>query len=127
MKVTIDKVMLVGNENFVHFSAEFGSAIAVWNAVPPAVGTFHDVELDVMERIVWGVNAQCALNNMCSVEVESGSIKLTGKIISIEVGDAAVMDVAGSVIILKVVGFTEDVPVYVDLKIMKLYLFPTRV
>jgi hypothetical protein len=127
MKVTIDKVTLVGNEHFVHFSTEFGSAIAVWNAVPPAVGTFHDVELEVMERIIWGVNSHCALNNICSIEVESGSIKLTGKIISIEADDTAVMDVAGSVIILDVVGFTEDVPVYVDLKIMKLYLFPTRV
>lgn len=126
MKVTIDKVTWLEGEIFVDFSTDFGFAVAVWSGDLPTLGAFHDVELEVMERIVWGMSAHCALSNVYSIQIENGSIKLTGRIISIEDGTASV-DVAGSLILIEVVGFPEDIPVFVDLKIKKIALFPTGV
>jgi len=126
MKVTIDKVTRIGNESFVHFSTGFGSAVAFWEADAPTVGEFHDVELDVMESTVWGVNAHFAVSNVYSIKGESGSINLTGKIVSID-DETAVFDLAGSLILLEIVGFSGNIPAFIDLKIKKIALFPTRV
>jgi hypothetical protein len=126
MKVTIDRVIRLEGEIFVDFSTDFGAAVAVWSGDLPTVGEIHDVELDVMERIVWGGSAHCALSNVYSIQIENGSIKLTGRIISIEDGTAAV-DVAGSLILIEIVGFSGNTPVFVDLEIKKIALFSTGV
>ena len=127
MKVTIDRVTLIGSENFVHFTTDVGSAIGVWKGLSPNVGESHDVEIDVTERIVWSVSGDVALQNLYSIEVENGLVNLSGKIISMEADGGAALEVAGSVILLDIFGYTGDVPVFVDLKIERISLFPTGV
>lgn len=127
MNVTINKVSLIKNENFVEFSTEFGSAIAAWNAGTPNLGELYDVELEVMEEVIWGVNAHRALKDVYSIEVANGFINLTGRIMSIDKGGVAAVDLDGSVVLLEVVGFTGDIPVFVDLEFKKITLFPTGV
>lgn len=127
MNVTINKMILIKNENFVEFSTVLGSAIAAWNAGTPKLGELYDVELEVMEEVVWGVNAHRALKDVYSIEVANGFINLTGRIMSIDADGVAAVDLDGSVVLLEVVGFTGDIPVFVDLEFKKITLFPTGV
>lgn len=91
------------------------------------MGESYDVEIDIVEKIVWSVNSNLALQNLYSIEVENGLVNLSGKIITMEADGGAGLEVAGSVILLDIFGYTGDVPVFVDLKIEKISIFPTGV
>lgn len=127
MIVTVDRLAAVGSEQIVYFTTDIGSAVGVWSDVPPTEGESYDVELDLTEPIVWGVSAHLALKDVYSIGAEHDLIKITGKIVSFEEDGSAILEVAGSVVLLEVVGFPWDVPVFVDLKIKKIALFPTHV
>ncbi|WP_033063646.1 hypothetical protein [Pseudomonas sp. GM48] len=127
MKVTIDNVVQIADEVLVTFSTDFGNAAAVWSGVPPTIGACHDVELEIEESVVWGESAIPAPKEDCSIGVMDGSINLTGKIISVDAEGVVVFDVGGSITLIEIVGFTGAAPIFVDLKVGRLVLFPTGV
>jgi hypothetical protein len=125
MKVTIESVTHLHAETLVGFSTDFGSAIASWKGAPPKIGASYDVELDIEEIFVWDQNAIHASGDVCSIGLVDGSISLTGNIISVGTDGVAAIDVGGSVILLEIIRFSGAVPVFVDLKVEKISLFPT--
>ncbi|MEX3777149.1 hypothetical protein [Pseudomonas sp. MYb118] len=127
MEVVIGDVTSIGNEIVVGFSTSFGSGIGFWKGVAPAVNESHDVELEIGEAIVWGENGHFSLNNVCLIEMGSDSVKLTGRIVHIDDDGFAVLDVNGSVVLLEIIDFTGGIPVFVDLCIKKIDLYPTGV
>jgi hypothetical protein len=127
MKITIDLVTLVAKEVLVGFSTSVGFATAVWRAAPPKVGDQYDVELEVNDEFVWGENACSSLNNAHSIEVADGIVTMTGTLISNDMEGGAVVDVGGSIILIDLIGRTENDSVLVDLKVKNINVFPTGI
>ncbi|MBK5397407.1 hypothetical protein JFU47_11935 [Pseudomonas sp. TH39(2020)] len=127
MKITIDLVTLVAKEVLVGFSTSVGFATTVWRAAPPKVGDQYDVELEVNDEFVWGENACSSLNNAHSIEVADGIVTMTGTLISNDMEGGAVVDVGGSIILIDLIGRTENDSVLVDLKVKNINVFPTGI
>lgn len=127
MKITIDLVTLVAKEVLVGFSTSVGSATAVWRAAPPKVSEQYDVELEVDDEFVWGENACSSLNNAHSIGVMDGVVTMTGTLISNDMEGGAVVDVGGSIVFIELIGCAETVPVFVDLKVKNINVFPTGI
>lgn len=127
MNVTIELVTLVAKEIFVDFSTDVGSAVAVWHGAPPKVGDHYDVELEIGDEFFWGVNACPALNNVDSIKVRDDIVTMTGTLISNETNGCGVVDLRGSKILVELAGCAEVGPLFVDLKVKSLSLYPTGV
>jgi hypothetical protein len=127
MKVTIDSLTQVATGTFVSFSTEFGFTIAKWAGSLPKIGELYDVELEIEESAIWGVTANPASVNRCSIGLIDGSIRLSGNVISVDIEGVAGIEVGGSIILLEIIGFSGKVPMFVDLKVEKISLYPTGI
>ncbi|WP_181919732.1 hypothetical protein [Alkalilimnicola ehrlichii] len=56
MKIKIRKVNKNDDGVQVYFSTSYGSSFAQWVGELPKYGEVYDVELDVDDDLVWGVN-----------------------------------------------------------------------
>jgi hypothetical protein len=120
-------VTLVAKEVLVGFSTSVGFATAVWRAAPPKVGDQYDVELEVNDEFVWGENGCSSLNNSHSIEVADGIVTMTGTLISNDMEGGAAVDVGGSIILIDLIGCTENDSALVNLKVKNINVFPTGI
>ncbi|NUU39248.1 hypothetical protein [Pseudomonas sp. C2B4] len=127
MKVTIESVAQVATETFVSFSSEFGFAIANWMGLLPQIGGVYDVELEAEESVTWGVTANPVPINICSIGLVDGSIRLSGNIISVDAEGVAGIEIGESIILIEIIGFSGNAPVFAELKVEKISLFPTGI
>lgn len=127
MNVTIEKVTFIENECCVSFSSELGSARALWGCAAPDIGESYDVEVEIMDEVVWGVNAHRALSEAYSISYADSCINLTGRLMSIEADGVAVFDLNGSVVLVEVLGCPEPLPLFISIKLNRVSLFSTGI
>ena len=123
MKVNIESVTQVAAEIFVSFSTELGFATAKWTEPLPKIGELYDVELE----IYLGIIAKPASINICSIRLVDSFIRLSGSVISIDAEGVAGIEANGSIIPVEIIGFAGSLPVFVDLKVERVILFPTGI
>ncbi|KAB0483544.1 hypothetical protein SAMN04490202_2161 [Pseudomonas reinekei] len=127
MKVTIDNVAHIAEEILVTFSTDIGKAAAIWNGVQPKIGEIHDVELEIEQSVFWGRSAHRASNDDCFIGFVDGLIKLTGNMVSVDAEGMMAFEVAGSVILVEIIGFAGNIPMVVDLYVERVDFFPTGI
>ncbi|MBV6821384.1 hypothetical protein [Pseudomonas sp. PD9R] len=127
MLITINNIVTTDPEIKVAFSTDCGAAIAVWNANPPKTGENYNIEFDINEEFYWGKNACLSLENIASLAVSGDRISLTGTLITIDKNGAAVIEICGSIVLIELYNYTEELPAIINLTFEKLTLFPTNI
>ncbi|MNL33380.1 hypothetical protein D3C87_1552890 [compost metagenome] len=93
----------------------------------PKIGEIHDVELEIEQSVFWGRSAHRASNDDCFIGFVDGLIKLTGNMVSVDAEGMMAFEVAGSVILVEIIGFAGNIPMVVDLYVERVDFFPTGI
>jgi len=126
MLVTIDDIALTNNEIFVKFSTTVGFAVAEWHGPCPKFGEQYDVELDIDAEFVWGKNICVSLSTKNAIEASEDCIHATGTLLRTSPDGHAIIDLAGSIVLIELLGYASEAPVFVDLQFNKLTIYPTN-
>ena len=127
MNVLIEGVTMNGNGYLVDFYSTLGSAKAIWTCAAPEIGESFDAELEVLDEVVWGVNVHRSARKICSIALEDSGVRLTGKLVSADMDGVATLDLDGSIVFVEIDGLPEIYPAFIDIKIVRIALFPTNV
>ncbi|MDQ3203010.1 MAG: hypothetical protein M3Q94_12745 [Pseudomonadota bacterium] len=127
MNVLIEGVTLTGNGYLVDFHSTLGSAKAIWTCAKPEIGESFDAELEVLDEVVWGVNVHRSAREICSISFVDSGLCLTGKLVSLEMDGVAVLDLNGSLVSIEIDGLPESYPAFIDIKKVRIALFPTNI
>ncbi|TVL91345.1 hypothetical protein CD790_18380 [Streptomyces sp. SAJ15] len=85
----------------VRVHAAVGTAVALWQGTPEAVGREHHVEWTVDEDIAWVGNARSSVDETPELREDGDHIVFRGRL-SITEDGRAVLDVGGSVILFDI-------------------------
>lgn len=127
MRVKLDSVTVSDEKIIVDFSTTFGAATATWKAPLPIIGEEYDVELDIDDDFVWGENASYECNEHHLLKIEKNWFSISGILISSSIDGTAVINVAGSIVIIFLDGYIGAIPIHVTLKATELSITPTGV
>ena len=126
MKIKILSAYKNENTTSVSFTSEFGDAYAQWTGEEPLIGAIYNVEIDIDEDLIWGVNIFASSKNRCSIQVDSdGNVKFTGCLESLEDDGYAILRMGDYIIAFMAENLSNDaVGSYILLNAKQIMLFP---
>ncbi|ANF97188.1 hypothetical protein [Paenibacillus bovis] len=102
MRIEIEKTNIVHGNCKVHFSTEYGKAVAYWNGELPEEGKAYIVEIEIEEILVLGENLEICDEYQFRIGMEKETIYLTGYLESIEEDGYAILRLGESIISLEI-------------------------
>jgi len=95
MKVQIIKMALQKEKNklitMVKFSTQFGCGVAKWNDDNPIISVVYDVEIEIEDNLVWGIDITKATTTDFIIMQNGESVLLQGKLERVESDGFCVM------------------------------------
>ena len=124
MKIKLLEVLRGPNPATVIFAAEFGQARATWRGDDPVAGQTYWVEMDVDDRLHWGLEIKTSSSRAYYIGHEAGAVKITGLLEGLDGQGLADIRLGRGLITVLTAGAGPETQEYVDMFVDNLALFP---
>lgn len=98
MRVHINKIILENTNIIVLFSTDFGDAKAFWEGEVPTINSEYQVEVDIIDTLVWNIDIIRAENDNYSIQMENEFIHISGKLDSVDDDGYTVLRIGDNII-----------------------------
>lgn len=126
MKILIEKITKNDDLIFVDFSSDIGSSSAVWAGEEPVQSSSYDVEIDIEDDLVWGVNIFTTSKSNCMVSSFDNKFCFVAKVMSYEGDGCLSVSLGNSIFLLEVDGVPADISGAIECKASEVRLFSTN-
>lgn len=126
MKIKIKNIINNNNYVLVDFSSKYGCSVARWSGEIPRSGGVYDVELEIDDDFVWGVNIFETAKSRILIALEDGKFVIVGSVITLETDGCLSITVGDSVILLDVENAPADISGLVELHALDVTLYCTN-
>lgn len=126
MKIRITEVLHEMDTILVGFHSYAGSSTALWVGAAPTIGDEMDVEFDLDEVFSWGTNITPSTGKSPNISYLNGVTRITAELIQITNEECAALQFGNSVLLVEFDGPTTQRSGCVDLRAIRVLLYPTN-
>lgn len=126
MKIRITEILSDTETLLVSFHSSAGSGKAAWVGVTPKTGDEMDVEFNLDETFAWGKNLTPSTGKSPNISQINGVTRITAELIQITNEDCAELQFGDSVLLVELDGPTAQKSGCVDLRAIRVLLYPTN-
>ncbi|WP_157659234.1 hypothetical protein [Thauera butanivorans] len=127
MRIKVEKIIKSNKNNKIQFSSIYGGSSALWVGKTPVVGEIYDVELEIDDDLVWGVNIYTTTKASSSIALEEGVFVVIGTAIKLEEDGCLSMAVGDSVVLLDVKNAPKHISGPVECRASDVKVYSTNV
>uniref|UniRef100_UPI003340F5E8 hypothetical protein n=1 Tax=Castellaniella defragrans TaxID=75697 RepID=UPI003340F5E8 len=126
MKIKIERITCRLKGCDIQFSSAYGESSAGWVGQAPAIGETHDVELEIADDLVWGMNVHATAQTRASIERREGVFVMVGAVIESGEDGCLALAVGGSVVLLDVKNVPGDIVGSVECRALNVTAYPAN-
>jgi len=123
MRITITKAHRVDDREVIAFRSPLGEAEANWEDEPPKAGRTFDVELEVDDELVWGINISPTTASEPSIAERNGKVHIVGQLTNVDSDGVATLRLGDSWLLCQIAGDPEPVGGFLQLEVNSITLF----
>lgn len=123
MKIQIKKIINENENTNVVFFSEFGEAKAFWEGEKPTVNNEYQVEIDIIDTLVWGKEILKTKINKPFIQQENDVTYISGFIDSIDDDGYVVLRLGDYIVPFIATGDAFQIGEYVTLSVKGITLF----
>lgn len=126
MKIKIVNLSKTVGTKLVDFETAIGKGTALWVGEEPIIGKFYDVEIDVGDDLIWGINIIMTPEISSMIAVKDNLFYLVAKVISSEEEGCISVKLGDSVVLLEIERAPTGIFGMVECKAKNVRLYPTN-
>jgi hypothetical protein len=103
------------NTLLVDFRSHIGECKAIWVGQKPILGNSYDIEIDVVDKLLWGENILLYNGETFKIQYKDDHISLVGKLIAVEEKGCAVTKLDNDIMLLETFGEPFEVGRFIEI------------